>query len=287
MAVGIGTPGPDNLFGTFLNDVLWGLGGNDTLNGAGGNDVLNGGVGWDSLVGGSGDDTLDGGLGFDTMRGGTGNDTYVVESVFDFVAEAAGPGTGFDTIRSSVSCNLSSHNGVLNVESLMLTGGANINGTGNALNNFITGNSANNTLSGLTGDDIINGGGGADTLIGGLGIDALNGGAGSDAYLFNTALGAGNIDGVAFTPGIDQIQLDDDIFNNLGQAPGALLAASFKANFLGKAMEADDRIIYNTMTGALYYDPDGNGAGAAMQFATLVGIAGAPQISFSDFLVVA
>jgi Ca2+-binding RTX toxin-like protein len=264
-----GTPGPDVLFGTILNDVLNGLAGDDTLFGAGGNDILNGGVGWDSLNGGSGNDTLNGGLGIDTMRGGVGNDTYVVDSDFDYVFEAAGTANGHDTIRSSVSCNLNSHAGLHNIEDLTLTGSANIFGTGNALDNYITGNNGNNTLNG------------------GLGADTLNGGVGSDAYLFNTALGAGNIDLVAFTPGIDQIRLDDDIFNNLGQVPGALLATSFKANFEGKAKEADDRVVYNTMTGALYYDPDGNGAGAATQFATLGGILGPPQISVLDFLVVA
>ena len=49
-----------------------------------------------------------------------------------------------------------------NVETLTLTGIANINGTGNSGNNVITGNSVNNTLSG---------GDGVDTLVGGLGDD--------------------------------------------------------------------------------------------------------------------
>ncbi len=51
------------------------------------------------------------------------------------------------------------------------------------------------------------------------------------------------------------------------------------------AHDADDRIVYNPGTGALWYDADGNGAGAAVQIATLTGLAGA--LTQADFMVVA
>jgi Ca2+-binding RTX toxin-like protein len=48
---------------------------------------------------------------------------------------------------------------------LTLTGTGNINGTGNALNNYITGNDGNNILDGVLGNDILAGGKGNDTYI--------------------------------------------------------------------------------------------------------------------------
>jgi serralysin len=49
------------------------------------------------------------------------------------------------------------------------------------------------------------------------------------------------------------------------------------------ALDAGDRIIYNSMTGAVSYDSDGNGAIAAVQFATL-----SPGLALTnhDFFVV-
>jgi hypothetical protein len=51
-----------------------------------------------------------------------------------------------------------------------------------------------------------------------------------------------------------------------------------------KAHDANDRIVYNPKNGALFYDPDGTGAGTAVKIAVL------PKklktISHKDFFVV-
>jgi serralysin len=60
-----------------------------------------------------------------------------------------------------------------------------------------------------------------------------------------------------------------------------LAAGAFKAGAL--ATDADDRIIYNTTTGALLYDADGTGATAAVQFATLTGT---PALNNTEFLII-
>jgi len=119
--------------------------------------TLDGGPGNDTLTGGSGADYLHGGAGTDAMAGGAGNDTYIFDAIGDTVTEYVAQGT--DTISSSVSCVLP-----VNVESLILTGTGNINGTGNADANILTGNSRSNQLWG---------GGGNDTITGGLGLDTV------------------------------------------------------------------------------------------------------------------
>ncbi|MGH7945997.1 MAG: calcium-binding protein, partial [Opitutaceae bacterium] len=103
-------------------------------------------------------DTLNGKGGADIMMGLPGNDTYIVAQSDDEVIEAAGDGT--DTIRTTVSYQLPIY-----VENLTLVGAAEINGTGNGLNNRLTGNAANNTLSGRAGADRMFGLGGNDTYI--------------------------------------------------------------------------------------------------------------------------
>ena len=50
--------------------------------------------------------------------------------------------------------------------------------------------------------------------------------------------------------------------------PGPLAAGSFKDLALAPE-DASDRILYNINTGMLFFDPDGSGGAAAVQFATL------------------
>ena len=109
-------------------------------------------------------------------------------------------------------------------------------------------------------------GGGDDRLNGLLGQDTLTGGAGADRFVFSTILGSGNIDRVTdFSAGIDQLRLDDAIF--AGLSTGRLANAAFEVG--SAAASAQDRIIYNDQTGALFFDPDGTGAAVQVRFATL------------------
>ncbi len=82
----LGTPGNDNLVGTFEPDLIYGLTGNDTIGGIGesdtiyGNqddDVINGNQTNDLIIGGKGNDLLLGGKGNDQIYGDAGNDTLI------------------------------------------------------------------------------------------------------------------------------------------------------------------------------------------------------------------
>ncbi len=355
----------DTLYGGNGNDIVYGEGGNDTLRGESGDDAIKGGDGDDSLYGGigsdilsggAGNDTLNGGAGSDTLFGEVGNDVYVIDTIGDTICEKFDEGN--DTVQSSISYTLTA-----NVENLILTGLANINGTGNSLNNTLkgnsganilnggagtdtlfggagndtyyvdnvgdkvyetttavsgidsggidlvnttisytlgsfvenltltgtsningTGNSLNNTLTGNSGANILNGGAGVDTLFGGVGNDTLVGGAGRDSFVFNTALnGTTNKDTITdFTATDDIIKLENGIYTKLATV-GTLAMDNFYASATGVAHDANDYIVYNTASGILSYDADGNGAGSAIAFATLVGH---PTISYTNFAVI-
>ena len=202
------------------------------------------------------------------MIGGLGNDTYVVDAALDMITETSAAATEIDTVQSAVTWTLGA-----NLENLTLTGTAAINGTGNTLANILTGNAAANTLSGGTGND---------TLIGGLGNDRLTGSTGLDTFRFTGVPNATtNADIITdFLAADDRIQLDDAAFAGIGPV-GALAAAAFYAG--AAAHDASDRIIYNKAAGKLYFDADGNAAGAQVLFAT---VTAGTALTIADLFVI-
>ncbi|PXW81012.1 Ca2+-binding RTX toxin-like protein [Nitrosomonas sp. Nm84] len=145
-----------------LRDIQFGTG--STLTGTSEDSILIGSGSNDTLNGGDGNDWLDGGIGNDTMTGGLGNDLYFVDSTKDTVTELTNQ--GIDTVSSAIGYTLGA-----NVEHLVLTGTARINGTGNALDNTLIGNNDINTLTGAAGNDWLDGKEGIDKMIGGAGDD--------------------------------------------------------------------------------------------------------------------
>jgi serralysin len=218
------------------------------------------------LDGAIGYDTLDGGAGDDIMIGGLGDDTYIVQSQDDVVIEDVD--SGIDTVMVDVDAAIGVGNifGVFglsgNVENaVMMNSVKDYFGIyGNDLNNSITGSGMRDHLSGEAGND---------TLDGGAGEDSMEGGAGADTFIFNNSIlqGSGfSSDSIGdFETNVDHIQLSQAVFAKLGF--GGVAAGNLAIG--AAALDGDDYLIYNKNTGALSYDADGNGAGAAKEFATL------------------
>ncbi len=213
------------------------------------------------IEGNAGVNVLNGAGGADTLVGFGGDDIYVVDNAGDVVIESAGGGS--DVVYALANYTLNAGADVERLSSIDWSQTTALNLTGNELANLIEGNAGANVIDGGGGNDVLVGFGGADT------------------FAFTTALGAGNVDLIAdFSVADDTIALDDAVFTQLG-GPGALSASAFVTGTA--AADADDRIIYNSATGQLFYDADGNGAGAAVLFATLQG---APVLTASDFMVI-
>jgi Ca2+-binding RTX toxin-like protein len=135
------------------------------------------------------------------------------------------------------------------------------------------------------GNDFLYGAAGNDILNGGAGNDTLSGGLGNDIFAFANAMSTtDNIDTITdFVAVDDTIQLSQAIFTAL-TATGTLSAANFVASASGAAVDSNDYVLYNTTTGALYYDADGSGSGAAVEFAVL-STSSHPTITNADFIV--
>lgn len=133
--------------------------------------------------------------------------------------------------------------------------------TSNKSDDFIVGNDGDNILSGKEGND------------------DLEGGTGADKFVFDIKLNATiNIDTIEdFVSGSDAIYLSKKIFSKYKK--DADLSDDFVSEDGVTAYYATGRFLYDTTTGVLSYDADGDGLKMPVQFATLTG---APDLVASD-----
>ncbi len=160
---------------------------------------------------------------------------------------------------------------------------------GGAGNDSINGGLGNDKIYGNDGKDKLVGGDGNDWLYGGLGIDALYGGVGADRFIFDTTLNSLNADRIFDfnTKDKDKIVLDDEIFEGLTVLlDGSLSKNDFLQNndvagFQSRDYEGD--IIYQKLTGNIYYDDDGRGSHIGVLLATVT-----PNmfLTYTDFMVI-
>jgi len=221
----------------------------------------------DTFIGGAGNDNFTGMAGNDSMNGGAGIDRADYRNEFDDNADGIG-----------VSVNLAlgtATDGWGNTDTLI--GIENVRGT--------------------IYDDTIVGDANANFFDSQYGSDTLTGGGGADVFYFSTAplswTGTGvpvpasdNMDTITdFATGVDKLQFDNGAggpFTGLG-ADGAFVAGDARFYIGGSAHDADDRLIYDSVGGILYYDADGTGATAAVQVAVL---SGQPTLAATDIMVV-
>ena len=228
--------------------------------------TINGTAGNDTLRGTAGDETINGLGGSDLIQQGSGGDDVV----------DGGAGTDSIEFKTAASGAL-----IVDYASGTITGSGSITFT--SIERVVAGN-FNDVLNGAAGGQNLAGQGGSDTLWGAAGVDTLWGGGGNDFFVFRE-MGSANADRVSdFVSGQDKLQLDDAAFGAIGASGGfAAGDARFWASSSGAAHDANDRVVYNTSTGQLYYDADGNGAGGAQLFATLTT---KPVITASDIVVI-
>jgi serralysin len=103
-------------------------------------------------------------------------------------------------------------------------------------------------------------------------------------FRFNsTPSASSNVDTMNDSRGVDDsIQFENSVFTKM-TTTGALAAANFAANTSGRAVDGNDRVVYETDAGKLFYDADGSGVGAAVQIALM---AGAPVLSNLELFVI-
>ncbi len=315
-----GLEGRDRLFGGADNDRLYGGPGSDFLDGGTGRDTLNGGSGRDSYVVDNVHDVVTEYSFFQDIDTVTSSVSYTLPAAVENLNlqgpnATHGTGNNLDNVIRDRDSFSSPVNNVLNgqegddyidgnfgndiiagwtgddtayggVGDDLITGWTGDDRLhGEAGNDTVFGESGNDYIIGQGGLDMLSGGNDNDTLSGGSydGPDTLTGGLGADRFEFFAA--DGHVDRITDFTRVqgDEIVVYRSGFGGFGGGlnPGDLPAAQFTIG--ASASDASDRFIYNNQTGALFFDPDGVGGQAQVQFASLA--PGAPLIA-SDITVI-
>jgi serralysin len=287
---------------------LFGEEGADTLNGGAGNDTLTGGGGADAFIlanapGAANEDLItDFTSGVDKLRldgsvmtalGGSGNFSAGDARFFAGAGASSGQDASDRVIYNTSTQELFyDADGSGGGASLLIarlqnpSGPVVLQATDIAVDNgsvappppppgvSIFSGSGNDSLTGTAGNDTINGGGGNDSIAGGAGNDSVSGSGGQDTFVFREA-GTANADRVTdFASNWDRFFLDNAGLTALG-AEGRFVSGDARfwaAAGANAGHDANDRVVYNTTTGQLWYDADGSGAGAAELLATLTNL---------------
>jgi len=303
----VGHGGADKLYGDAGNDIFtvggFGSGVQGTTSKAddGNAEWINGANG-DLVVGGSGTDTfrITTGIGADTQAHGT-----IVLNNSNFQSmEVVQVGATVGRINTeNAALQLLNDHYYLKASGTVADLSNTLGNNGGTINNVVVdasglttnglrfeGNGNTQTFIGTTKADVFVGNGGNDTLTGGAGADkfvfgkvhemVVTGAATAPQSYVDTAFNLTGVDTITdFLHGTDKIELHLDQYANLVGFSAANLVSSAS----GAAADANDYLLFNTTSKMLSYDADGNGAGAAVNIATLTGVT---TFTASDVVVV-
>ncbi|MET0430465.1 MAG: M10 family metallopeptidase [Microvirga sp.] len=274
-----GGSGDDAITGNVADNALVGGAGQDSLSGAAGND---------SLYGGSGDDRLDGGAGTDTAFFVGPRDEYVIShaDAFTFtVTDGRSGRDGSDRLVDVDIIQFADQTFMAGATSAALAAGVPAAPvqvlSGGGSRDRLVGSADGDRIQGFGGNDVLDGKAGDDQLVGGRGKDLLIGGLGRDTFVFDVRPTAANVDRIKdFKAAVDVMQLENGAMPAVGKAGLLKRDAFYKGS---AAHDASDRVIYDPMSGALSYDPDGSGPAGARLLAHLQSH---PKITHKDVWVI-
>jgi Ca2+-binding RTX toxin-like protein len=229
----------------------------------------------DSLItsqGTNGNDILASAVSNQRLVGLTEDDTYTFDTTIaqgaDIIVEAVGEGE--DTI-------VFTGNTAINID-LSITNAQIING--------------NVTLTVANIENIV-GGAGDDTISGSVADNTFTGGTGNDTFFFgNVAVNNLSIMGIDtiidFAPGSDKLQLSKSVFTSLATIPSNELSAmDFTTITTGMTADVSDAfIVYNSTTGDLFYNANGNAPGLGTNGSQFARLSGTPTLNHNNIHVV-
>lgn len=252
----------ETLIGSSVSDRI-SVGQGDIADGGSGDDIffVAGGA---TISGGGGDDemhffrpggggTIDGGDGVDRLGG------LRLGLPYDAVVDFRDGGSHFTGFKGWSFAN---------VEALGInTRGGEDRVIGGAGDDFVDGGADSDVIDGQRGNDLLDGGKGEDIIRGGLGEDRLFGGTEADVFVYmRPAEGRDAIVDFGFGETMDSFRISAEGF---GLDAGPLDAAALQVAAAAEALTAEARIVYDSSTGRLSFDIDGDGGKNAVLLAIL------------------
>lgn len=212
-----------------------------------------------SITGDQGANVIDGKGGADTLTGLGGDDLYFVDQAKDVIREDVGG--GFDEARASASYVLRVGVEVERLTTIDAAATTAINLTGNEFAQTIVGNAGANRLYGAEGNDVLTGGAGATTSI-------------SPPRSGRPTSTRSPTSRMSTTPSGSTTRCSSACRSACCRGRPSVAGTA--------AADASDRIVYDSASGAIYFDADGLGGADQVRFAT---VAVGASVAADDFRV--